>query len=112
MGAKPSLLVDVAAERREIETYWSGFLESCCVIDEAEFTPLHVLESAFAAYMRDIPRLHDNLVKSAFWLDTLCASTPGITFSPGWVSEDTAKRVDTRLVMGVKIARIRPKAVV
>ena len=114
MGCRTSLLADVAAEWQEVSTAWSGFLESCCVMDEAEFTPVQVLESAFAAYMEHLypgsgAGKHCHM-KSWSWLDGLVNGTPGLEFSAGWVR--VSRLLDTRLVMGIKIARIRPKAVV
>jgi hypothetical protein len=103
-----------AADKLAIEQLWSGFLESCCILDEAEFTPLTVLESAFAAYLRDIPNtpIHNNQIQISSWfMKSIYTTTPGLSLSPGWEMVDYPQ-FNTRLVVGIKIARIRPKSLI
>jgi hypothetical protein len=104
-------------DKLAIEQLWSGFLESCCILDKAEFTPLSVLETAFATYMREISDIPDTpinnnqITQASHWFmkSIYDKTTPGLSLSTGWEMVEYPQ-INTHLVVGIKIARIRPKS--
>lgn len=114
MGNKNSRNYDDEREKIIILNNWDDFIESCCIKDEASYISFVDLCSLFACYLRDNLNIECNYVEYVYtYIDSLL-KIENLTLTPGWVVNSyqfSPYKVDTRLVLGLKIVSLKKKQV-
>ena len=99
MGHSPSKNVDKT--KIVVNNLFGNFISKCCTTGAGKFSPLHTLEAAFAAYLKQSTRSDACPMQTAHrYVFDMCLER-GFVASPGYVCE--AYKVDTRLIIGLAV---------